>query len=88
MYELSIYYTTNVVSTVCGAYRAVQLTEWALLAGWRVRSAMLYLKIDLTLHSYSFFITLRFQPLSALMTQKKVAKLELGIGIPVPMDVE
>lgn len=31
---ISIYYTTNVVSTVCGAYRAVQLTEWALLAGW------------------------------------------------------
>lgn len=64
------------------------LNELYWLAGWLVRSAMLYLKMDLTLHSYSFIITLRFQPFSALMTQQKVAKLELGIGIPVPMDVE
>jgi len=50
---------------------------------------MLYLKMDLTLQSCRLIITLRFQSLFALMPQKnKVAKIKLGTGIPVLMDVE
>lgn len=87
--DLSVCCPTDGAGTACGAQRAVLLTEWALLAVWLVISLMFYLKMDLTRHPYWFTLTLNFQPLSALIPQqKKVAKLELRIITPVPMDVK